>query len=89
MKTSLKNILISLKKISEDVDKKTSCHQESKSLVQKPLENVFLLVFWEESMNKFHKVSKAVQNENVDVGNVVLFKSLENYMVLCRNKFSL
>lgn len=89
---SLPEITESLKKISEDVDEKPACRQESKGLarkLQKP-ENVFLLVFWEEAMNKFHKVSKALQNENVDIGNVVaLFTSLENYMVLCRDKFSL
>lgn len=87
---SLLAITALLTKISEDINEKPACRQEARGLARKlqKSENVFLLVLWEEIMNKFYIVSQALQSETIDIGNVTpLFKSLEHYLLSCRENY--
>ncbi|XP_065664785.1 zinc finger MYM-type protein 1-like [Hydra vulgaris] len=83
-------ILKSLECIQEDQTQKGDTRGEAENFAKKmqELEFAFMLVFWKEILQHFHRVSQALQKEHVNLKTCAdLYTSLADHLHKSRNEF--
>ncbi|KAG7154647.1 putative Zinc finger MYM-type protein 1-like 9, partial [Homarus americanus] len=89
LKSFLK-ILEALECIAEDQSQKGDTRREANNIANKmqELEFVFMLNFWNEILQNFHRVSQILQNEDVNLKTCAdLYGSLAHQLCTSRDKF--
>ena len=87
---SYSNILDALDCIANDDTKKGEARKEAESIANKmhELEFAFMLNFWGEILQNFHRVSQYLQSEDVNLQTCAnLYESLSNQLSASRNEF--
>ncbi len=80
---SFLKILEALECIAEDQSQKGDTRREANNIANKmqELEFVFMLNFWDEIFQNFHRVSKVLQNEDVNLKTCSdLYESLDDQL---------
>lgn len=83
-------IIEALECLQEDQSQKGDTRREAENIAKKmqELEFAFMLVFWEEVLQHFHRVSQALQNEHVNLKTCAdLYSSLADHLHESRNEF--
>lgn len=83
-------ILEALECITEDQSQKGDTRREANNIASKmqELEFVFMLNFWGEILQNFHRVSKVLQNEDVNLKTCAdLYESLADQLCTSRDEF--
>lgn len=76
--------------VSEESSLTAEHKSTARSLLKKLIkfQTVFLLILWENILNKFDKISRALQKSNLDLSVAVkLFESLQQYMEALETEF--
>ncbi|XP_065667306.1 uncharacterized protein LOC136087768 [Hydra vulgaris] len=83
-------ILKAFECIQEDQSQKGDTRREAENIAKKmqELEFAFMLVFWKEILQHFHRVSQALQKEHVNLKTCTdLYSSLADHLHKSRNEF--